>query len=357
MPHKTYLSIFSHFKPVLLAAFLLALASSPAASTATEIPPVMRGTLWWITLDKDHPWTEARLREAIEAQCDIGFDLLWVFNTPQLLKTAIDSQTGESPNDLMATVFTIADEKGMRVISDLPLGGWYGKTSSEEMISEITGFAQRYHARYGQHRSFHGWYLNHEVNPIAPDDDAQSAYWRGVWKAAAETCHRLHPASIVTISPFFLLDAARRRGFVYLTPDQYAAWWGETLKQAGIDVLMLQDSGEHLSFFTLADREPFWAAVAKACHDAHVKFWVNIETGHAVVADWDEYLRLEAERKVPWAVTPMDWLEQKLRLAARYGDNIVNWGYFPYMDPQGGPEARKAYAAYQDYYKHILSYK
>lgn len=337
------------------AAMCVAIAMPCSAHTETPVRPVMRGALWWVTLNKDAPWSETRLREAIQAQCDVGFDLLWILNTPQLLQHAIDKDTAGTPEDILAVIFSIADEKGMKVISDLPQGGWYGKTTAEQMIAELSAFAAKYTARYGTHQSFWGWYLNHEINPIAPEDAGQTAYWRAAWKGVTETCHRLRPDSKVTISPFFLLDAARRRGFVYLTPAQYADWWGETLRQTGIDILMLQDSGEHLSFFTLAEREPFWAAVSRACHAAGKQFWVNVESGHAVVAGWDEYLRLEQDHTVPWAFTPMEGLEQKLRMAARYGDNIVNWGYFPYMDPQSQDEkAKEAYAAYKAYAQRVM---
>jgi len=173
-----------------------------------------------------------------------------------------------------------------------------------------------------------------------------------------ETCHGAAPGSVVTISPFFLLDESRRRGFVYLTPDQYAAWWGKTLAATGIDVLMLQDSGEHLSFFTLEQREPFFAAMAAACQKAGAGFWVNVETGEADVADWDEFLAQSRAGTVPWRFTPMPWLEKKLELAARYADSIINWGYFPYMAP--GPVAgneqtgrQEAYAAYQAYFERM----
>ena len=152
-------------------------------------------------------------------------------------------------------------------------------------------YAARFAARYGAHRSFFGWYLNHEINPIAPENAEETAYWRAVWKTAADACHTVKPGSVVTISPFFLLDDARHRGFVYLTPEQYGAWWRETLCETGIDILMFQDSGEHLSFFSLAQREPFWAATAAACHAAGRQFWLNVETGEAVAEDWDDYMK------------------------------------------------------------------
>jgi uncharacterized protein DUF4434 len=317
--------------------------------------PLIRGALWWL-VPAYAEWPEEKLERAIQAQQDLGFDILWIFNTPALL-----TGTEGEGKDWLETVYSIADAKRMHIIADLPKGGWYGQASAEDIIAVNTKHIVSYHGRYGHHTSFWGWYLNYEINPIAPDDVEESAFWRALWRDIVAKCHRVAPESVVTISPFFLLDDERKRGFIYLTPEQYAAWWGKTLKDTGIDILMLQDSGEHLSFFTLAQREPFFAAVAKACHEAGAKFWVNVETGEADVPDWDTYLALTKEGKVSWRFTPMEWLEKKLALAARYGDSIINWGYFPYMDPfplgetsgEVAAKAKKAYKEYKAYYQRV----
>lgn len=338
------------------AAMLMALVCGPLISDAAspQTPPLIRGTLWYIVQAHPTDWTKERLEQAIDAQRAVGFDVLWILNTPDLVNKA------ETPGalDIVETVYALADARGMRVISDLPVGGWYGKATAESMIAELSGYAGKFHARYGKHASFYGWYLNHEINPIAPEDAEQSAFWRRVWRKVTKDCHTIAPGSVVTISPFFLLDEPRRRGFIYLTPRQYADWWGQTLSETGIDILMLQDSGEHLSFFTLAQREPFWAAVAEACHKAGAQFWLNVESGEAEAPDWETYLKLEAEKKVPWRFTPMDWLQKKLELASKYADGIINWGYFPYMDPHPLPnkttqDSETSYASYRSYFERI----
>ncbi|MHB8863532.1 MAG: DUF4434 domain-containing protein [Pirellulaceae bacterium] len=307
--------------------------------------PLMRGTLWWLTPADPETWTETRLAETIDAQQAAGFDLLWILNTPQVLEKA---------PSIIDAIYRLADARGMKVIADLPRGGWHGETPAETLGNTLADYAARFAAKYGSHPSFYGWYLNHEINPIAPENAEESAYWRAVWKRAADACHSAKPGSVVTISPFFLLDAPRRRGFVYLTPEQYGAWWRETLCQTGIDILMLQDSGEHLSFFTLEQREPFWAATAAACRAAGKQFWLNVETGEAVASDWDDYLRQSQANSLRWRFTPIDWLQQKLERAACYADGIINWGYFPYMDPHPLPGQelagqKEAYEAYLQY--------
>jgi hypothetical protein len=334
--------------------------TTPGDATRPRCLPMMRGTLWWLR-PEIAAWSDERLESAVQAQRDVGFDLLWLLNA-----AAFPAEQGRP--DVLERIYALAAAKEMKVIIDLPQGGWYGRTPAEEVIATATEAVRDLHRRLSHHASFHGWYLNYEINPIRPDDTEETAYWRRVWKSITAECHRVAPDSVVTISPFFLLDETSRRGFIYLTPEQYADWWGATLKESGIDVIMLQDSGEHLAFFTLAQREPFWVATAKAAREAGAQFWLNVETGEADVESWEEYLPLEAQRKVPWRFTPIEWLERKLRLAAVHADQIVNWGYFPFMDPHrveaastadeasgATPEmSRAAYEAYKAYYRRIL---
>jgi hypothetical protein len=258
-------------------------------------------------------------------------------------------------------IFQMADQKHLRIIVDMPKGGWYGTAKAEDLIGAVGAFVREAHSRYGAHPSFWGWYLDYEINLVAPNDVEQSAWWRNVWRAQVKICHEVRPGSIVTISPFFSLDEQRRKGYVYLTPSQYGAWWSETLRQTGIDVLMLQDSGEHMGFFTLQQREPYWAAVADACARAGTRFWLNVESGEIDAQNWEQALSLE--RKDPklfmslfgFHATPTEKLIQKLDLASRYADEIVNWGYFPFMASSDGREQtdqqRAAYLAYKAYYQ------
>ena len=173
------------------------------AKEQLQTVPLMRGTLWWISGERVK-WSKERFAKEIQAQRDVGFDLLWVFNTPKLMDMAIKADAAGKSRDVIGMIYEIADEKGMRVIADLPKAGWYGKTTAREMMTKNKLFIEPFHTRYGAHPSFYGWYLNHEINPIHPSEEDKSRFWRQTWKGIVAECHRVAPDSVVTISPFFL---------------------------------------------------------------------------------------------------------------------------------------------------------
>lgn len=328
--------------------------------------PLIRGTLWYIAHDKIRTiWQKEDFAREIQYQIDIGFDLLWLLNTPALMEEAFTAEAQGNARDVLEIIFQTADENNMHVLVDLPKAGWYGKTLPEQMINLSKTHIQKFFERYGSHPSFYGWYLNYEINPICPSEQDESKFWRQVWKGIVAECHRVAPNAVVAISPFFLLDEEGRRGFKYLEPQAYEQWWSTTLAETEIDILMLQDSGEHLRFYTLDQRKPFFAAFARACRRAGTRFWVNVETGEEDVNDWGEYFTHIAKCQKAWdywRFTPIAWLEQKLHFAASYAENIVNWGYYPFMTPnplpgQEMPGQQAAYQAYKAYFNSTVGRK
>lgn len=323
-------------------------------AVALGAQPWMCGSLWWMPYQPQA--TRQDYKTCIESQQAIGFDLLWILGSADLMEKALQNEQNGQPYDPLEMVLSLADEKSMRVIVDLPQGGWYGKIEADVLLDDVNQHIKAFWKRYGKHRCLYGWYLNYEINPLAPDEKVESAWWREVWRNITASCHRVAPNTVVTVSPFFLLDDKNRRGFPYLTPTDYAAWWEETLRQTKIDILMLQDSGaEHLGFFTTADREPFFAAMQTACRRANAHFWVNVESAEVDVRCWEEFISAEQKKNVTWRIVPMDRLAEKIEVASRYGEQIINWGYFPYMTPEKvgqRPTAAHVNAceAYRQYY-------
>jgi hypothetical protein len=300
--------------------------------------------------------------------------LLTVFFLTNIFVSSMERQSQNPANsikakpDVLEIIYTVADRKGLRVISDLAMigGAWHKTISADEFEEKNREYIRKYYARYGHHESFWGWYLNNEINPIKNTETQKSLFWRKVWKAAVDECHRVHNESKVTVSPFFLLDKEGLRGFEYLEPTEYEEWWTVTLMETGIDVLMLQDSGEHLAFFTLEERKPFFTAFANACRKAGTEFWMNVESAQKSVANWSEAIEMERSGQTVWEFTEIDWLSQKLNLAAKYGEEIVNWGYYPFMTPSENSKfgsdnwfnlskRKEIYNSYKSYYENVPS--
>ncbi len=283
-------------------------------------------------------------------------------------KTSVET----SETDILELIYFIADEMDMKIMCDIDMigGDLYQKKTAEELIRQSNYYMEEYHEKYGSHASFWGWYLNNELNPLEQSDVEQSLFWRTIWKSVVDKSKAISPGTKVTISPFFLLDKEGYRGFKYLNPEIYEEWWYHTMKETGIDILMLQDSGaEHLSFFTLEDRKPFFQAFANACRKAGKEFWMNVETGQVEAKDWAHALQMEKDFDRKWAFTEINWLKQKLDLAAEYATGIINWGYYPLMNPveeysvltiqdiDGQPvelsSRKNNYDAYKDYVDHL----
>lgn len=262
------------------------------------------------------------------------FYLLFLF---LLLNSCIQNvKASDHKTNILDIIYEVADEFNMKVMCDIDLSG--GDLYKQKTIDELTHnsdiYIEHYFSRYGHHSSFWGWYLNNEINPIENSDYDQSFFWRTIWKSIVDKCNKISPGTKVTISPFFLLDKKGFRGFKYLEPNEYEEWWFKTLKETGIDILMLQDSGaEHLSFFTLEERRSFFEAFANACSRAGKEFWINVESGEVEATDWSHALKMEQNFNRNWVYTDINWLKQKLNLAAEYGTGIVNWGYYPLMNP------------------------
>ena len=323
-----------------------------AATSLQAAPPLLHGTLWWMPYLP--PESQERYAECIRQQRDVGFNWLWILNSPSLFQKALQNEDAGKPYDPLEIVLRTADEKKMRVMVDLPPVGWCGKAKAEEVVDKVGRYAERFFARYGKHPSFAAWYLNYEINPLTSDQREASQWWRKVWREEVAVCHHLAPHCFVSISPFFILD---KKGQIapYVAPNQYGQWWAETLRETKIDVVMLQDSGaEHLAFFSRADREPFWRAMQAACRQAGCHFWLNVESGELSLPNWEAYSEYLAKRRPEtWQATPIDRLGPRLELAGRYAEEIVNWGYFPFAASADGkpptPQQAEAYRRYKAY--------
>jgi len=229
---------------------------------------------------------------------------------------------------------------------------WYSRWNLDEELSTNRKAVQRLAEKYGRHPSFAGWYIPHEIYMVW---DEQARYIRNLYVGLSSLCKEITPKAKVILSPFFILDHDGHVGdFRFAEPVEYEAFWYDLLRKTRIDIVAVQDSGEHLSFYTLDDRRPFLAAMQRACRRAGRTLWINVETGELHAESFADYEQKfgckthvnDAKTREHWRVVPPEKLQRKIGLAHEFGKTTITWGYYPYWDPLRGPEARRRYEAY-----------
>lgn len=308
----------------------------------------LNGCLYWLDATSQR-WTPEEWKEEVGYMQRAG---LWhvIIVGPHL------RGTGEQPDPMAAAAdrfMAACNGTKLRVYFSLWSGPqWYGRWNLEEELSANREVIRELARRYAGHPSFAGWYIPHEIYVVWGD---QAEYIRGLYGGLSDLCKQATPDARVIVSPFFILDREGHLGsFRFAEPDEYEAFWHDLLRRTRIDVVALQDSGEHLSFYTLEDRRPYFAAMKRACTRAGKTLWINIETGELHADSYADYESKfgrkthvnDARTHDHWRVVPPEKLRRKLGLAREFTDTTITWGYREYWDPMRGPAAKERYEAY-----------
>lgn len=334
---------------LILAAQLIGVGPPPGKLThlpPRQCQPLISGVLWWIDPQTDPP----RLDTILDAMDRAGMNLLWLLGTPELAADPDDTT--------LEKLFTEADRRQWRVIIETScVPNWFVNWDLPTLKQADRRQVEQVAESYGHHPSFFAWYINYE---IYMEWGERSEKIRELYRYIGELTRSATPRAKLTISPFYLADEQNIRGdFRYATPEEYGDWWTETIRQAGIDIVMLQDSGAvHCECVPVSTRAAFFAAMQRACQANGAELWGNVETVEHRAADWDGYARrLERHRAAgtdyPWSFD-MARNAIKLDLASRFSTNIVSWGweYWNPVRPQsqvGESVANyRAYLAYHD---------
>lgn len=284
----------------------------------------------------------------------IGFDLLWLSHVAPVLAPGFD---GDPLGDLL----DVCGERNVQVILSTDMShDWYvGPVNVEKEKERVGASIQAMAARYGGHPAFFAWYVPHEIYVAYGEGDA---FIRELYAAAVRMCREALPGKPVTVSPFFILDQERIFGdFQYASPEEYRAYWTGLISEAGFDIVMLQDSGEHFSYVTNDQRRPFFAAMKAACDQSGAKLWGNVETAEFECPSIEDYVRRYGRvhhstvKDAPWRAVPIERLASKLELASEYCERIVSWGYYQYGRPHLGPQAKRWYEDYRHYIEGVTS--
>ena len=250
---------------------LAAAASASVWQTATaavgKCRPVIAGSYWTYDAAESAKWGAAGWKEELDCQTALGFRMLWITNAQQGV-TKKSFAHFSALMDLCAT-------RNIKVI--LGMGttpAWEGRLDVKHELAFCGRNIRNISDRFKQQPAFWAWYLPHEIYMCWGADDT---YVQALFPALVERCK--HEANRpVTVSPFFILDRDKVFGdFRFNEPDEYSKYWGALIGRAGLDIVMLQDSGEHFSYVTNDMRRPFVQAMYRACQAGGARFWGNVE--------------------------------------------------------------------------------
>jgi hypothetical protein len=310
--------------------------------------PVISGTLWWASAEQSKSWGISGWRKELDQQRELGFDLLWLTQAPSLLDASAFSL-----GDLLDLC---AKEKFQVILDTGSTGVWYAPLDLKRELELCRKNVEAIGTRFASHPAFHAWYIPHEIYMGwgTMDDYVQELY-----PALTEACRKAAKLP-VTLSPFFILDRTRVFGdFPFNEPDEYQQYWARLIKKSGLDVIMLQDSGEHFSYVTNEQRRPYFKAMSQACFEAGARFWGNVEVAEMECASLEDYVSRygrvhpSTAKGIHWRTVPIDRLREKLALAAEYSERIVSWGYREYCRPEIGPQATAWCDTYRGYLKSL----
>lgn len=307
----------------------------------------LTGVLWWVS-EPDAHRPVGRWHRDLDQLQELGIDLL-IFTGP-----FVGEQFPKGIPDPMAVLFKELDRRNMRVYLDtLQAPQWWTLDDPGPEVARACERVHMLHNRYGEFACFEGFYIPYELYVFW---DAQAERIRTLYREIAACCKATDPQRRTLISPFFILDRKGVFGdFRWASPKEYERFWTGTLGQAEIDIVALQDSGEHVSYYTMEDRRPFFRAMKRACDETGTEFWANVETGELLVGGPREFIRRFGEKTHVnnpvthpyWRGVPAEKLVRKLEFVRPYTRTAITWGYREYVRPSLGPEAA---ALYVDYY-------
>ena len=260
----------------------------------------------------------------------------------------------DGASDPALALFAEGDRRGMGFFVDTgAMASWWTQSDAAPELDRARTRIRLLSARYGHFKSFRGFYVPYELYVMW---GKQEALIRTLYREVAACCKQVAPAKPVLISPFFILDEAHHLGdFRWASPDEYRAFWTKVLGESSVDIVVLQDRGEHLSFYATAQCAPFFAAMKAACDATGKTLWANVETGELDVASYDDYTKRfgfkthvnDPKTQSYWRGVPATELVQRLGFVRCYTPTAITWGYREFVRPSLGAKAGAFYASYR----------
>jgi hypothetical protein len=307
---------------------LLAGCGGPREGFVVTARGPIRGTFiqyqdWMMRLDRGD-W-----RRELDAMRRAGIDLVivqWLENE----SSSFLPRHGWS-HDPTETILSYADDHGMRVFIGLAHADiWRPRLRDSRYLdrsaarsNEVADEAWR---RYGNHRSFAGWYLPQEIRDAVYSPD-QISDLRAFFKRLGDHCRTLSGGKPVAVAPAIM-------GLIHV--DAFTRAYTSLLSGSGINIVILQDGvgargwNEGLE----ARVVPYFLAMRDACRASGAEMWSDIE-----IFEKGE----SSSGRIP---TSIERIRRQFDAESSYVATFVMFDFFHYMSPYRGEAQKKLYEDY-----------
>lgn len=165
-----------------------------------------------------------------------------------------------------------------------------------------------------------GWYIPQEIEDYTWGEPEGAQTIARMLSASVAVLREAFPWRVVAVAPYYAET---------LAPEAYAAWWGDVLRQAQIDIVMMQD-GAGARGTSVATIQRLLSALGPVAHEHGVGLWSVAElfrqTGGSPVND-------DAFSAVPVEFDP---LRERLGAIHPLADRVIAFSLLDYMAPDRG---------------------
>ncbi|HHY19534.1 MAG TPA: DUF4434 domain-containing protein [Firmicutes bacterium] len=218
-----------------------------------------------------------------------------------------------------------AEKRDMKVWLGLKLSDmwWSGNLDLKKDLQENLALAKDLCEKYGAFQSFYGFYIPHELYPSGMLPQNYLDFFSDLTKGL----HKL--GKPVSIAPYFGGN---------MSPKAHGRYWDRFLSEVPLDVLMLQD-GVGCHRLPVEEIPRYYKEVYEICQKHDVEFWSDLEVFHQLSGS-----TFSAEP------ASFDRVQKQIVTQRPVVDKIVIFDWLHYMAPNNGPQAKKLYEDYLNWF-------
>ena len=289
-------------------------------------------------------WGEEEWKKEFKTFKETGIDTVIIIRAGLGEKVIFDSKSVSSYRrtlpvyqDLASLFLTLSEENEIELFFGLYDSNYYWyRNDWQREVGINKAFIDEVWERYGEYKSFRGWYLPHETADTSfriIDINCRLAEY------AKKTSNNLP----VLISPYFLGRPSPYEALISLvsweratprTLEEHSRQWEEIFKNfAGlVDYCAFQDGT-----VPLLELEGFVKVTSEIAKKHGITLWSNVEL---------------FDRDVPIKFPPIDWrkLAYKMDVVQPYVEKLISFEFSHFLSPNSiWPSARNLYKRYKEF--------